>query len=85
MKKINEDLEITAIEISMLKQVAIVKFMYLGEYKATGYYSQHATGYNSLEMDNSIDAHTQISIETEVEENEADIIEWVDEQFELAD
>jgi len=80
MKKITEDLKITGIEISMLKQVATVTFKYVDEYEASALYSYRSAGNTWLES-NDVPDQIHMAITLEVEENESEIIDWVNDQF----
>ena len=84
MKKITDDLRIKGIEVSMLKEVATVTFNYLDEYEATALYSNRSAGNTWLET-SGLPARIHEALTLEVEENEQDIIEWVDVQFDKAE
>ena len=84
MKKITDYLRIKSIEISMLKQVATVIFEYLDEYKATALYAYRSSGNTWLETGDEVGPHTHNQITEEVEDNEEQIIDWVNTQFDKA-
>jgi hypothetical protein len=81
MKQITEDLTITGIDISIARLGALVKFRYLDEYDATAWYLRRSSGNQWLETSDEVNTRTHDAITTEVEDNEEDILTWVEEQF----
>lgn len=81
MKRITDDLFITAIDISIAKLIATVKMKYL-DYEFEAIYEKNSTGNKSIIMDQEFGDRTHNAITQEVEENEKKILKWVEKQFE---
>lgn len=82
MKKITEDLEITDIDINMYGPLhgAEINLCFLGEYYARAMYFENSTGNSWFETTGKA-AKIHESFSDEVEDNENEIIEWVNEQI----
>jgi hypothetical protein len=82
MKKITEDLEIISIDISKYGQLlgAVVTFKFLDEYSAKALYYQNSSG-NSFFETTGESGKVHESFCEEVENNEDEIIEWVNDQI----
>lgn len=81
MKKITEDLKITGIDISIARLGATVTFKYLDEYEARAWYLRQSSGNQWLEFNSDVPERIHEAITLEVEENEEEILTWVEEQF----
>lgn len=82
MKKITEDLQITGIDINMYGKLhgAEITLCFLGEYFARAMYYENSTG-NSYFETTGKSSKVHESFTEEVENNEDEIIEWVNEQI----
>jgi len=81
MKKITEDLMITGIDISIARLGATVKFKYCDEYEAKAWYLRQSSGNQWLESGDEVNTRTHDDITEEVENNEEEILSWLEEQF----
>ena len=82
MKQITADLKITGIDISIARLGATVTFLFLERYEAKAWYLRRSSGNQWLETnDKEVPSRIHDAITAEVEENEDDILTWVEEQF----
>lgn len=86
MKKINNDLSISLIDINYTNDFTLmcadVMFQYMGEYVAEASYYRNGTGYRWLTTEDLPDSlHNAIT--EEVEANEVAIQAFLEEQFQL--
>lgn len=86
MKKINEDLEIVGIDISDyrtrdgLLTGAELTFKFLNQFFANALYFENSTGYSWFET-NEKSAKIHESFDEAVEDNEDEIIDYINEQI----